>query len=1138
MWFAKQRAGEKGIALITALLLLLLLTSLAAGFTLLVTSEQRSNGLDLDHTKTFYAAYGAMEQLNAQVGTLFANNPQHVTAADITAAIASLPPLPGVNLVDPSNYCPAGDYTSTYNGYCVSYDKDANGNPAATTGLITQGPYQGFQGLITNYTITINAESTNYSITTDTSSTTNKFGSEIRLKRTFQTVAIPVFQFGIFSQTDLSFFPGPDFNFGGKVATNGNLYLAGGSTVVLSDKVSAYGDVIRDRLANGYSGANYQTNYPGDIYPTASPSGPFTGSPPPPVPPYRSLAYTEGSISGGPSLGCNKVTGKPNNSLATPNASWTTISMSDYNGNLRNGAFGCPWGTGAKNLTLPILSPTAVAAGASALSLIKQPPDAENPATSPIFPYRYFSYPVGANYAMLRILIADTPAEILAEPTVSQPAVALNTGYPVPLFCAPVAGGGVPCTALDTSSLPVAGYAANPPSSGAAIYVNSGTPQGYAQCLPITSASAGCPSAILNGAPNSKKLPPWAASSGTVSAKTKIGTQTAVYGDWYAQGQPRLWGYIKIEYCAPGLACATNATGAWTDVTTEILSLGTTGRNLSTQSAGKGEWLTPSGSGNPGNPYQGGATNGNGSVAAAGVTCLEPHPNAVLRFQRLRDVPSAGGCGYTNLGAAGCPIATNNAACGMSTTASDYAPLMLYDPREGLLRDTIPASLSTGWGGGYESYYLTLSGAMYYVELDVTNLARWFTGAIGRTGSPATSSGATGYLVYFSDRRGNQPCAPALNCPNTTQQKLGNLGFEDIVNPASATSTPNGSVDTGEDLNGANATQPGATPVSDPLDLYGGVPVFDCYPLNTGCLAVPLPFTNPYTAPFPMPTQVATATLTTGAGKACATPVSATNLNTPTGPNLICPSQKTSLYTTTSGVNQVYNAVPYTAVEVAEARDNAPLFFRRALKLTDAMSYNLGNCAVGVPCGLTIATENPVYVEGHFNSSSTTSFAGTEYPTSIVADAVTLLSYQWNDLNSYVHPYDLTTGGGAANPGRAGNTTYYRMAVLAGKGLSFPQPTVGVSPEDFGTDGGVHNFLRYLENWGGTLNYSGSIANFYYNVQAVGIYKCCTTVYSPPTRGYTFDTNFLTPTLLPPRTPAFTDTNTLGFTQLILPGQQ
>ena len=71
-----------------------------------------------------------------------------------------------------------------------------------------------------------------------------------------------------------------------------------------------------------------------------------------------------------------------------------------------------------------------------------------------------------------------------------------------------------------------------------------------------------------------------------------------------------------------------------------------------------------------------------------------------------------------------------------------------------------------------------------------------------------------------------------------------------------------------------------------------------------------------------------------------------------------------------------------------------------------------------------------------------------------------------------------------------------------------------------GTDGGVHNFLRFLEDWGGaTLNYKGSLVNLYYSAYATGTYKCCVPVYQPPTRNYIFDPLFSQPQNLPPGTP-------------------
>jgi hypothetical protein len=72
---------------------------------------------------------------------------------------------------------------------------------------------------------------------------------------------------------------------------------------------------------------------------------------------------------------------------------------------------------------------------------------------------------------------------------------------------------------------------------------------------------------------------------------------------------------------------------------------------------------------------------------------------------------------------------------------------------------------------------------------------------------------------------------------------------------------------------------------------------------------------------------------------------------------------------------------------------------------------------------------------------------------------------------------------------------------------------------------------------GGTVYYKGSIATFFYSRQAIGVYKCCTTVYGAPNRQFSFDVDFLDPALLPPLTPMFRDTNSLGFAQEVRPGK-
>jgi hypothetical protein len=150
---------------------------------------------------------------------------------------------------------------------------------------------------------------------------------------------------------------------------------------------------------------------------------------------------------------------------------------------------------------------------------------------------------------------------------------------------------------------------------------------------------------------------------------------------------------------------------------------------------------------------------------------------------------------------------------------------------------------------------------------------------------------------------------------------------------------------------------------------------------------------------------------------------------------------------------------------------------------------------------------------------------------SVAADAVTVLSNNWNDVNSFLSPYNAA--------GRNASTqTTYRMGIVAGKSLGFPNPTGANSST--GSDGGVHNFIRYIENWSASnIWYTGSFVALYYNHQAVGTFKWGSgNVYSIPlTRNDQFDSTFSTAADLPPRTPMLRNVNTIGFTQELMPTQ-
>lgn len=976
----KQTRRDSGIALLTTILLMLLMSSLLVGFVLLISSGQKLSGYNNDYSKSFYAAEAGMEKLTADIGTLFDTN-YSPSGTQINALTTTPPSLAGINYVQ---------YNGA-SGYAISFATDSNGNPLASTNVINSGPYQGMTALQTLYTLNVTARTT--------------AGSEVKLQRTTQTVGIPVFQFGIFSQTDLSFFAGPTFSFGGRTQTNGNLFLAANpGPLTLSQPVTAYLNVIRTNLSNGYSTSS---SYNGTV-------NVFNGSG------TRPLAETEGSLVG--TVG------------SAVNSNWPTISLgsADYAGNLRNGA------TGASQLNLGIV---ILGNGTTQpIDMIRRPVVAESTSVTNL---RYFSQ------ASLQILLSDNPTDITSLPCVDTTTAPFNLA----LLAMPVAswtGAAANLkTAMNTNN--TAGYNTPPvplAASGAAVGATAYNPtNGY-----------------------------WLA--------TPSGAGFAV-----ASGLPIIKGYIKIEVqTAYGSPC-----GTWRDVTQEVLAYGYAGRNLNPQTG-----LSA---------LQYGTAEPILALPVAQVvpsTCQDVHPNAIIRLERVRDNPSNW-------------VTTNaNTRCGVVNSATpasqtyptnpaDYWPNALFDSREGTLRDVSP----TGTLGGINySSMVTLGGVMQYVEVDAKNVARYLAGTLPGNGHLAYDSvnAPNDYLIYVSDRRGNYTASALGNAwppLSPSGHETGEYGWDDFVNPASTNGCPNGTQDTGEDLDQLGLTG---------FYTYGQNPT---YIMDAGAIT-----------PITMSSTTASTTLSWGQYGLFSLAGPGNLYGSTVTTNAIAPNPGCTV-TTPSAIwpmDQVIHA--------NEARENPNPFFRRAVKIMDGnLLTGLGTCPGAVPCGLAVAVENPLYVQGDFNANAANDGFNnnTNVAVSFNADAVTLLSNSFNDVNSFATPY---TNADAAT------TTWYRAAVMAGKGVTFPMPTAYTVGADFGTDGGVHNFLRYIENWGGqTLNYRGSIVSMYYNAQAIGTYKCCTVVYSPPSRGYNFDTDFLTPSLLPPRTPLFRDINTTGFTQLLLPSQ-
>lgn len=186
--------------------------------------------------------------------------------------------------------------------------------------------------------------------------------------------------------------------------------------------------------------------------------------------------------------------------------------------------------------------------------------------------------------------------------------------------------------------------------------------------------------------------------------------------------------------------------------------------------------------------------------------------------------------------------------------------------------------------------------------------------------------------------------------------------------------------------------------------------------------------------------------------------------------------------------------------------------------------------------GMTVATPNPVYIQGDFNSGATTNYssqaggtssskiltvsnlpasdASNAYPSStsapdetsgtyvkkpaaVVADAVTILSNNWSDGTST-----------SALNSRTPTSTTINAAIVAGN----------VPTTNSAYSGGLENFPRLLENWGTNLYLTihGSFGLLYDSEQATGIWQNTGNYYNAPSRRWFFD-----PTLQDKNPPGF-----------------
>ena len=857
--------------------------------------------------------------------------------------------------------------------------------------------------------------------------------------------------------------------------------------------------------------------------------------------------YGDGSVTG-----AGSVSAQP---AANYNGSnWTPFSKTTTNLELINGNYGSnvtnATGTGASKLSMPF-----VGGGALPNEIVRRPPAGES-STTPLGSSREY------NMAQIRVLLSDDPTEFqngsgysdvnnvrLANLSAAQAqaqagnstATAINEwGIKIPTgnynsaaFGAPTgsntynlyfaaASNVVPTSTLCTTSATCAmdwPYAPQPwttngsptlqglqpanPSPGAAGAVNAPAyqipPSGAPTLVPGLCPPYSTTTPLSGSAVVPTGCPTTAAPVYPYFAPSNPSGSTA-----YSSGSSSSWslidGYLRVEY--------RDASGVWHPVTNEWLQLGFA-RGLTAPTTPGSNPITPNAILLLQEPAD---RNASGTLSSVGTapTCTATSgsgsnkkctgwsgviPEVITDTAAVAaGINPAGTLSATGEWAFGltptAPVATPAAsATPQSLTQYNWYPINFYDTREGEVRDNTVADNSCA-----------TNGVMNAVEIDVGNLAAWLAGTIPGSGSNVDFNQQNGYILYFSDRRGMllNPHPPLGGSP----YKTGDGGTEDVINRSSTPGTPDGTLDP---IPGNRSISPEDDNENGYLDNFGsknmGLGFYGTIANGTRNLNTQI---NSGASPDPFGTDAA----------------GDTN-------NRIASCANTARKNWVSGARHVLRLVDGSLGNVPRRTDAA--------------------ATLDSPGGFTVASENPVYIWGDYNTNAadaatwtadTVKFQGDQVGHSaaaVISDAVTLLSVDWNDLYSTVGivSSNQVTDLNNRNPSHDG---YFRVAIAGGKNINFQLPTFDVgnsAVRDFGTDGGVHNFLRYLETWSNqTMHYKGSLVSLFYATYNTGTFKCCTTVYGVPTRAFFFDLDFSSPGGLPPGTPMFRDVETLSYRQL------
>lgn len=229
--------NQGGIALVTVLTLMGIISVLAAAYTLTIRADTSLRGGAARERAGFYAAEAGLNTAMAEVDQYY------------------------------ENYSAPGNYSTTITVGAGAHAREvtysvngvAGHNPEPPTQIPAGQPFAGLNTIRSRYTVSSVARNT-------------ANDQEASLGAEFSMNVVPIFQFLAFYQGDLEILPGPDMVLSGRIHTNSNLYLNSNNTLRIADRPTATASIAANpyvqvsAAGNMYRGRKNNTDCNGTIF--------------------------------------------------------------------------------------------------------------------------------------------------------------------------------------------------------------------------------------------------------------------------------------------------------------------------------------------------------------------------------------------------------------------------------------------------------------------------------------------------------------------------------------------------------------------------------------------------------------------------------------------------------------------------------------------------------------------------------------------------------------------------------------------------------------------------------------------------------------------------------------------------------